>query len=110
MLTNEERDAALAASPSPTRITPDYIKSRIADVNYHRRNETTTLCTITIDNGFSVHGYSACVDAANFRQDLGEKISYDNAFAQLWPLFGFLLAEKVKLGKEATGAAETAAA
>ncbi len=29
----------------------------------------------------------------------GEKVSYDNAFRKLWPLFGFLLAEKNLINK-----------
>lgn len=55
---------------------------------------TVTLCQITLDNGFSVRGESACVNPANYNREIGEKISFDNAFRQLWPLFGFLLAEK----------------
>jgi hypothetical protein len=38
---------------------------------------------------------SACVDPANYRQDLGEKIAHDNACNKLCPLLGFLLAEAV---------------
>ena len=50
-----------------------------------------------LDNGFSVSGESACVNPENYNQQIGEKIAFDNAFRQLWPLFGFLLAEKYKL-------------
>ena len=34
------------------------------------------------------------VDPANFDKAIGNRIAYDNAFNKLWPLFGFLLAEK----------------
>ena len=54
-------------------------------------------CRIVLDNEFSVSGESACVNAANYNQQIGEKIAYENAFRQLWPLFDFLLAEKNKL-------------
>lgn len=102
MLTDDERDAALAASPSPDRVTPDYMGGRIASVDFMRVGATGTLCVLTIDNGFAVRGFSACVDPANYNQELGEKIAYDDAFRQLWPFFGFLLAEKRFLNSKAT--------
>lgn len=76
------------------RVTPEDIRARIQKVDYHILPGTTcTICNITLDNNFSVRGESACVDPANFNKEIGEKIAYDNAFNNLWPLFGFLLAE-----------------
>jgi hypothetical protein len=92
MLSDAELYAALDGLTG-MRITPDYIKSRIAKTEFHRLGETVTLCMITLDNGYSVRGESACVDPANYRQDIGERIAHDNAFDKLWPLFGFLLCE-----------------
>lgn len=103
MLTDAELEAALAASPSPARITREYIESRIASTAYVRLtppNDTVTICSITINNGFSVRGESACVDPANYRADSGEKTAYDQAFGKLWPLFGFLLAETRRVATE----------
>jgi hypothetical protein len=94
VISNEQRDAMLAASPSPDRVTPGYIQSRIRETTFSRLDATVTLCSIRLDNGFSVRGESACVDPANYNREIGEKIAYDNAFQKLWPLFGFLLAEK----------------
>ena len=54
-----------------------------------------TVCTITIDNGFTMIGQSACVCADNFDKNKGEELAYKDAFRQLWPLFGFLLAERL---------------
>jgi len=63
-------------------------------VDYHNLPDTTvTICSITLDNGYSVRDESACVDPANFNREIGEKIAYDRAFNKLWQLFGFLLAE-----------------
>ncbi len=70
---------------------------RITSTDFPRIGETVTHCRIVIDNGFSVSGESACVNPENYNQQIGERIAYDNAFRQLWPLFGFLLAEKNKL-------------
>jgi hypothetical protein len=93
LLPAEELAQALSSSNAP-RVTVDQIKSRIANVAFLRLVDTTvTICSITLDNGYSVRGESACVDPANFNQEIGERIAYDNAFRNLWPLFGFLLAE-----------------
>lgn len=93
IISNDKLDELLAASPAE-RVTPDYMKSRITDTKFTRVTDTMTHCRITLDNGYGVSGESACVNVENYNQEIGEKISYDNAFRQLWPLFGFLLAEK----------------
>ena len=96
MIDDGKLEELLAASPAE-RITPEYIKSRIVDTQFNRIAETVTHCRIVLDNKFSVSGESACVNPENYNQEIGERIAYDNAFRQLWPLFGFLLAEKNKL-------------
>lgn len=75
------------------RVTADYIRDRIKSVSFTRIG-TMTVCFIEVDNDYTVLGESACVDPENYRADLGEKIAYDKAFDKLWPLFGFLLAER----------------
>jgi hypothetical protein len=99
MLNNIELEQAIAATPGE-KVTKEYIESRIETVKFlHLRDlpeypdSTTTMCYIYLDNGFTTHGYSACVDPANFNREVGETISYKQAFDKLWPLFGFLLAE-----------------
>jgi hypothetical protein len=95
-MTQEELTAALAASPSPDRVTPEYFRSRIAKTEFHRiAGGTLTICVLTIDNGFQVTGQSACADPANYKQDIGEKIASDNAERNLWPLLGFLVCEGI---------------
>lgn len=98
MLTKEQLDAALCAAPAP-RVTKEYIDSRIASITYHNLADakTLTICQIVLDNGYSVRGESACVNEANYRADIGEKLAYDSAYMKLWPLFGFLLAEHNKI-------------
>lgn len=98
LITNEKLDELLAASPAE-RVTKEYIELRITGKEFSRLGETVTHCRIVLDNGYSVSGESACVNVANYNQQIGEKIAYDNAFRHLWALFGFLLAEKNKLRK-----------
>lgn len=100
LITNERLDELLAASPAE-RVTKEYMESRIVNKEFSRLGETVTHCRIVLDNGYSTSGESACVNVENYNQEIGEKIAYDNAFRQLWPLFGFLLAEKTKLKKAA---------
>lgn len=92
MLTNQQLEEKLEQSPAP-RVTVEQMQSRIKEVTYHKIGSTVTLCNIELDNGYSVRGESACVNPANYNEEIGNKIAYDNAFRQLWALFGFLLAE-----------------
>ena len=93
-MTNDELKAALAASPSPDRVTEAKIKDRIESAEYQRiGGGTLTVCVLTINNGFQVTGESACADPENYNKEIGQKIAFDNAFNKLWPLFGFLLKE-----------------
>jgi hypothetical protein len=96
IITNEKLDEMLAASPAE-RVTKEYMESRIAEKFFTKIGLTVTHCRIVLDNGFSVSGESACVNPENYNQEIGEKIAFDNAFRQLWPLFGFMLAEKNKV-------------
>ena len=84
----------LDKSPSDWRVTAESIERRIQKVEFHRLPGTTcTLCNITLDNGYSVRGESACVDTRNYNEDVGQTLAKKDAFQKLWPLFGFLLAE-----------------
>jgi hypothetical protein len=92
MISNDELHKKLSQSPAP-RVTVEQMTNRIAETTFTKIGETVTVANITLDNGFSVRGESACVNPANYNKEIGEKISYDNAFGKLWALFGFLLAE-----------------
>lgn len=82
---------------SRTSVDKQYLESRMEDVAYYvMKDGRTTVCTITMVNGFTVNGFSACVLASNFNAALGRKYSYENAFEQLWPLEGYLLAEELR--------------
>lgn len=58
-------------------------------------NGKTTICQMVLENGFSIEGQSACVDPKNYNQALGEKYAFENAIDKMWPLEGYLLAEKI---------------
>jgi hypothetical protein len=90
----EERDAAAAAVQVKPRVTLDQIKSLIASERYFV-DDTLTICVLTLSNGYKVTGESAAADPANFNEELGRKIAKDKATAEIWPLAGFLLRDKL---------------
>lgn len=92
ILNQQQLDEAIAAMPGE-KVTMDYIKSRVYNVQY-KVDGTLTICVVTLDNGYKLTGTSACVDPMNFNKDVGETIAFNNAISQAWPLFGFLLAER----------------
>lgn len=95
------------------RLTPDHIDSKIKAVEYilprdvcKRDNgvevfdaplplQTLTFCILTLENGFTVTGESACASPENFDPEIGKKIAYDNAREKIWLLEGYLLKEKL---------------
>jgi hypothetical protein len=78
------------------RITKESINAKINKVAYYRLGETTlTVCVITVENGFTVTGESACADPANFNKEIGESIAYEEAFDKLWALEGYLLKQRM---------------
>jgi hypothetical protein len=84
------------------RITPEKIDAKIVGVAFFLFPESqTTVCNLTLENGFTVVGESACASPENFDAALGQKIAHDNARDKIRVLEVYLL--KQKLYKEASG-------
>ena len=74
------------------RITPERIEEVIEAEYYHIVPETqTTICVLTLENGFTVTGESSCASPENFDQELGARIARDSAKRKIWELEGYLL-------------------
>jgi hypothetical protein len=89
VMVTEEMLAKIATKP---RITAIAIEEMVwsSTVWYKRVPETTvTLCALTLPNGFTVIGKSACVNAENFDEEIGKRLALDNAKNQLWELEGY---------------------
>ena len=79
-----------------TRLTPEDIRGKIKEIQYHIvPNTTTTICSITLENGYVVNGESSCADPSAFSQEIGERFAYACAVEKIWPLEGYLLKEKL---------------
>lgn len=57
--------------------------------------ELLTFCVLTLRNGFTVTGESACASPENFNAEIGRKIARQNAVAKVWPLMGYALRSKL---------------
>jgi len=78
----------------PNRVTMDSILKKIKSTEYIRlKDGKTTICNVTLENGYSVRGESACVDPGQFNLALGEKYAFEQAIDKIWPLEGYLLQE-----------------
>lgn len=91
------RPCDLALSPETIRgeAVPDrLIENRIGEVSYTVvPGSTVTICTVTLDTGYSVWGACACACPATFDPELGKQCSYTEALRKLKLLFGFLATE-----------------
>lgn len=77
------------------RVEPKNVERAIKKVEYSLlQDDRTTVCLITMDNGFTVRGESSCVFKENFDPELGKRYSYNRAFDQVWAYLGFRLAER----------------
>lgn len=77
------------------RITKEFLLSIIEDKRFHRLTETLTICTLTLRNGFTVTGESACVSPENYDKEIGERVAFENAFNKIWQLEGYVLKNKL---------------
>jgi hypothetical protein len=78
------------------RLTPELIDAAIKAEDYHVFPGTMlTVCCLTLQNGFTVTGESACASPANFNEELGKKIARSHARDKIWALEGYLLKQKL---------------
>ncbi|MDY7026627.1 MAG: Gp49 family protein [Pseudomonadota bacterium] len=78
------------------RITPAHIESCIDKAEYHVfEGSQLTVCCLTLNNGFTVTGESACASPENFDAELGRTIALRNAKDKIWALEGYLLKERL---------------
>lgn len=78
------------------RVTPEQVEAAIVGETFTvLPNGRTTVCQLTLDNGFTVEGLSACVCVENFDAEIGNRIARQNAVSQVWQLLGFRLRDQL---------------
>lgn len=79
----------------PNKLSMGDILAAVVRADYWRLGEsTTTVCQLTLKNGYTVVGTSACIDPLEFNKPVGEKVAWDNALEKVWELEGYLLQQK----------------
>ena len=73
------------------RVTLDMVQDSVVSTEYHVFNGVLTICCLTLTNGFTVTGESACASPENFNKELGQNMAKDNATNKIWALEGYLL-------------------
>lgn len=53
--------------------------------------DVLTFCVLVLQNGYTVHGISACADPANYNAEIGRRLARTQAVNQIWPLLGYEL-------------------
>ena len=89
------------------RLTPYYIDAQIVGENWGRASDLfkgspssdamqcLTICVLTLKNGYTIVGKSACASPENYDAELGGKIAREDARKQIWALEGYLLRSKL---------------
>ena len=81
------------------RVKPADIEACIIKTAFHVFPDTQlTVCCLTLQNGFTVTGESACASPQNFDADLGQRIAHENAKQKIWALEGYRLKSKLHEG------------
>lgn len=100
MIDQDALDTKLEASPAP-RVTPDRLDAVIAERQFFRPTGTLTICVLTLANGFTVTGESACASPENYDQEIGERIAFDQARNKIWALEGYALKDRLAAAADA---------
>jgi hypothetical protein len=59
-----------------------------------------TFCVLTLRNGFTVVGKSACASPANFNPEIGRQVARGDAVRQVWPLLGYELRSALHMAEK----------
>lgn len=89
---NELQKEFIAKGLTAPRITPAEIDAAIvAEAYYVFPGTTLTVVCLTLANGFTVVGESACASPENFNAEIGRKLAREHARNKIWPLEGYRL-------------------
>jgi hypothetical protein len=84
-----------------SKVTMERLERLIKTKEYIRLGQKTTICFITMTNGFEIIGKSACVDPANFDKAVGEFWALHDAMDKLAQLEGYRLQWELKTQEDA---------
>jgi hypothetical protein len=78
------------------RLSPEKIDAVIVSSTFTiLPSGRTTICELTLKNGFTVRGESSVISIANFNKALGEELAYKDAKRKVWQLEAYLLSQEL---------------
>lgn len=105
MTTEVELEQMLvAAGCDRARVSSKLVDKKIQEIEFCRPFPTKAglvVCTLLLENGFTVVGTSACVSPENFREEVGKQLAFEDAREKIWQLEGYLLREKLFRAEQA---------
>lgn len=76
-------------------VIPEHIENIIVNCEYKKISKRTTICLLTLVNGFEVVGESSCASEEKYNKKIGEDVSRKNAVQQIWAYEEYLLRQKL---------------
>ena len=90
----EELQKQFEADGKTRYVRTEDVDAEILTCQYHHFEGTTvTVCVISLHNGFTVVGKSACANPDNFDPTLGRELAYDDAKQGIYSLLAFRLCD-----------------
>jgi hypothetical protein len=90
------------------RVTLEQLEANIRDETYFTAADAAgihsaprgpldllTFCVLTLQNGFTVTGQSACASPENYDENIGRRVARGDAIRQVWALMGYELRSKL---------------
>ncbi|MEM1077446.1 MAG: Gp49 family protein [Pseudomonadota bacterium] len=96
----DEIEAALSDKGlTAPRVTNAMVDAEVVSELYHVfPGSCLTVCCLTLTNGYTVTGESACASPENFDAEIGRRIAFSNAREKIWGLLGFRLRDQIQVG------------
>jgi len=88
--------AYMEVSPNPNlksdvSISQKMVDNSIVDYDVFTKKDKITIVVATLRNGFTIVESSACVDPANYSEEMGKEICIEKIKDKVWNHLGFLL-------------------
>lgn len=75
-------------------LTLEDLEKHVASIEFSKLWKKTTVCLLTLDNGFEIVTSSSCIDPENYDQYTWEDICRQKAIDKLRELYGFMEHQK----------------
>lgn len=106
---NVSEQELIENNPEAERVSLAMVNASIVGENYFNARQAAdalgqpsgqaldllTICVLTLWNGYTVVGKSACADPANYNEDIGRRLARTDAVNQIWALMGYELKSRM---------------